>query len=124
MSNPSEGAAHLFIQLYLDEDVFKGLAQALRLRGYNAVSVHEIGRQGISDSEHLDCATAEGKALFTFNAPDFLALHIEYLAQGKSHLGIIASKQIPIGEAVRRLSRLLNTVTAEEMHNQFWWLAP
>jgi predicted nuclease of predicted toxin-antitoxin system len=124
MSNPSEGAAHLFIQLYLDEDVFKGLAQALRLRGYNAVSVHAIGRQGISDSEHLDRATAEGKALFTFNAPDFLALHIEYVAQGKSHSGIIASKQIPIGEAVRRLSRLLNTVTAEEMHNQFWWLAP
>ena len=124
MSNPTEGAARLFIQLYLDQDVFKGLAEALRLRGYNAVSVHEIDRQGISDSEHLDCAAAEGKALFTFNAPDFLALHIEYLAQGKSHSGIIASKQIPIGEAVRRLSRLLNTVTAEEMYNQYWWLAP
>ena len=124
MSNPSEEAARLFIQLYLDEDVFKGLAQALRLRGYSAVSVHEIDQQGISDSEHLDCAAAEGKVLFTLNAPNFLALHIEYLAQGKSHSGIIASKQIPIGEAVRRLSRLLNTVTAEEMYNQYWWLAP
>jgi len=45
----------LFIRLYLDEDVFKGIAPALRARGFDAVSVHELDRYGWSDAEHLIC---------------------------------------------------------------------
>ena len=32
----------LFIRLYLDEDVFKAVAPALRARGFDAVSVHDL----------------------------------------------------------------------------------
>jgi hypothetical protein len=73
----------LFIRLYLDEDVFKDAAQALRLRGFDAISVHELGRQGLPDEEQLRYAVAEGRAIFTFNALDYLALHVDYLATGQ-----------------------------------------
>ncbi len=39
-----EATSPLFIRLYLDEDVHRGVAAALRLRGLDAVSVHDQGR--------------------------------------------------------------------------------
>lgn len=116
----SKGA--LFIRLYLDEDIFKDVAQALRMRGFDAVSVHELGRQGFSDTEQLDYAATESRAVFSFNAVDYLALHREYRSSAKAHAGIIVSKQLPISEVIRRLLKLLNSVTATEMQNQLWWL--
>jgi hypothetical protein len=112
----------LFIRLYLDEDVFKNIAPALRARGFDAISVHELDHYGWSDAEHLTYAAAEGRALFTFNASDYITLHGEYLAEGKLHAGIIVSKQHTIRETLRRLLGFLNRVTADEMHNQLWWL--
>ena len=37
--------------LLLDEDVWPGLAATLRERGFDAVSVHELDRGGLSDAE-------------------------------------------------------------------------
>lgn len=76
-----ETSETLFIRLYLDEDVFKDIAPALRARGFDAVSVHELGHYGWSDVEHLAYASAERRAIFTFNASDYIALHKKYLAQ-------------------------------------------
>ncbi len=112
----------LFIRLYLDKDVFKDIAPALRTRGFDAISVHELDRYGWSDAEHLACAATEGRALFTFNASDYIILHEEYLAEGKLHAGIIVSKQHTIRETLRRLLGFLNRVTAGEVQNQLWWL--
>ena len=112
----------LFIRLHLDEDVFKDVAQALRLRGFDVISVHELSHQGLSDWEQLDNATATGRAIFTFNVVDYLALHSAYQSAAKEHAGIIVSKQLPINEVIRRLLQLLNSVSAAEMHNQLWWL--
>jgi len=112
----------LFIRLYLDEDVFKDVAPALRARGFDATSVHELGHYGWPDREHLAYAAAEEQAIFTFNAADYVALHRRYLAEGKPHARIIVSKQYPIRETLRRLLDLLNRVTADEMQNQLWWI--
>ncbi len=65
----------LFIRLYLDEDVFKAIAPALRARGFDAISVHDLQHYGWSDVQHLAYAAGEGRALFTFNAADYIALH-------------------------------------------------
>jgi len=117
-----ETSEPLFIRLYLDEDVFKDVVPALRARGFDAISVHELGHYGWPDAEHLARAAAEGRAIFTFNAADYIALHREYLDEGKSHAGIIVSKQHSIRETLHRLLDLLNRVTASEMQNQFWWI--
>lgn len=112
----------LFIHLYLDEDVFKAVAPALCARGFDAVSVHDLRHYGWSDAEHLTYAVAEGRALFTFNATDYIALHAAYMSEGKSHAGIIVAKQLPIRETIRRLLDLLNRVTADEVRDQLWWI--
>ena len=40
-----------FISLYLDEDVHKRAAAALRADGFDVVSVAELNRRGYSDEE-------------------------------------------------------------------------
>ena len=65
----------LFIQLYLDEDVYKDLAPALPARGFQAPSVHELARTGLSDADQLAYAASRQCALFPFNAPNYIALH-------------------------------------------------
>ena len=112
----------LFIRLYLDEDVHKRVASALRLRHFDVISAHEVGHWGLSDEEQLTYAATEGRALFTFNTADYLRLHLDWLQRGKEHYGIIVSNQLPIGETVRRLLNLLNRVSADEMRNEIRWL--
>lgn len=114
--------APLFIRLYLDEDIHKRVAAALRLRHFGVISAHEIGRWGLSDEEQLTYAAAEGQAIFSYNTPDYVKLHLDWLRQGKGHHGIIVSDQLPVGETVRRLLNLLNRVTADEIRNQIRWL--
>ena len=112
----------LFIRLYLDEDIHKRLAAALRLRNFDVTSVHELKRLGLSDEAQLAYATAEKRTLFTYNAVDYLRLHTEWLNDSRSHYGIIVSDQLPIGETIRRLLNLLNQVTADQVVNQLYWL--
>lgn len=114
--------SHLFIRLYLDEDVHKRVASALRLRHFDVFSAHDLQRWGLSDEEQLTYAAAEGRALFTYNTSDFLRLHLDWLQRGREHAGIIISDQLAIGEIVHRLLNLLNRVTADEMRNQLHWL--
>lgn len=115
-------SAPLFIRLYTDEDVHRGVAAALRLRGFDALSAHDGGRWGLSDAEQLAFAAAGQRALFTFNAVDFLHLHRDWIGAGRSHWGIIVSEQLPVGEVTRRLLQLLNRVAADEMRGQLYWL--
>ncbi len=114
--------ASLFIRLYLDEDVQKRVAPALRLRGFDATSAHELHRKGLSDEEQLSFSAVERRTIFTYNTSDFLQLHLEWLRLTKEHAGIIVSDQLPMGDVTRRLLNLINQVTADEMHNQIYWL--
>ena len=117
---PSEPS--LFIQLYLDEDVHKRVASALRLRHFDVISAHETGRWGLSDEEQLTYAVSQGRAIFTYNTSDYIQLHLDWIHRGKEHYGIIVSDQLPIGETIHRLLNLLNQVTADEMRNEIRWL--
>jgi len=62
------------ILLLLDEDVWVGLAAALRDRDYDVVAVGELGRKGLSDDQQFSYAVAEGRAILTHNAGDFIRL--------------------------------------------------
>ncbi|GBD99662.1 hypothetical protein BMS3Abin07_01700 [bacterium BMS3Abin07] len=81
------------IGLYLDEDVHKKIAVALRLKGYDVVSVHEVQKYSLSDYQQLEYAITEERAIFTFNAGDFNILHKEYMYSERSHFGIIVSSR-------------------------------
>ncbi len=109
-------------RLYLDEDVHKKVATALRLKGYNVISAHEAQKQSLSDYQQLEYAISQQRAIFTFNVGDFDRLHKEYLKSGKRHWGILLSKQIPVGETIKRLTRFLFTHSSEEIKNNIFWI--
>ena len=110
------------IRLYLDEDVHGSLGQALRQKGFDAVDVRECGNIGLTDIEQLEYAVQEDRVIFTFNAVDYIELHVLFLTTGKTHPGIVVSKQRPFGETLQRLVKLLDEVSVDEMRNQLRWL--
>jgi len=110
------------LKLYLDEDVHKKVATALRLKGYDVISSHEVQKQSLSNYQQLEYAISEQRAIFTFNIGDFKRLHEKYVLSGKSHSGIILSKQIPLRETVNRLTKFLFTRSSEEVKNNIFWI--
>ena len=114
------------LRLFLDEDAMaRAVAHNLRQRGVDITTVLEEGRLGFPDNEQLDFATAKGRVICTCNLRDFLTLHTEYLAQGKSHGGIILIHQqrFTIGEQVLRLLRLIQAKSPESMQNNIEFLS-
>jgi predicted nuclease of predicted toxin-antitoxin system len=108
----------IFIELYLDEDVDVLIAELLRGRGFSVTNTRDAGQLGCTDDEQLAYAAREQKTLVTHNRAHFEALAREYLAEGRSHAGIIlAGRNLPY-EIVRRLLLILNHVTADEMKDQ------
>src|SRR5438128_2350389 len=115
----------LFVRLYLDRHVMTRLATDLRPRGYDVLTTEEAGKDTASDEEQLRFATAEGRAIVTFNIRDFAPLHEQWQAARRTHAGIIVSQQLgsQYGLLLQRLLRLLNHFTAEEMVGNFVHLA-
>ena len=114
------GADRLYIFLYTDEDVTDRLASLLRERGYEAESALKAGTSGWSDEEQLAFAASRGWTLLTYNQKDFIALARRWNDAGRSHAGIILSRQFSIrqtGELLRQTCRLIESVSADEMRN-------
>lgn len=114
------------IRLYIDEDsMSRDLVRALRARGVDVTTALDEGMVGREDQEHLEYAAGQGRVLYSFNRRDFYRLHTLYLAQGKTHAGIILAHQqrYSIGEQVRRLLRLSATEPAEDIRNRVEFLS-
>ena len=110
--------SRLFIELYLDEDVDVLIAQLIRARRFVVVTTQEAGQLRNNDAEQLTYAVSQHKTLLTHNRVDFEALAQTYFVAGQPHDGIIVAVRRPPRDIARRLLRILNAVTAEEMHNQ------
>jgi len=109
--------------LYIDEDVHKNLAEELRQRGFDAISALEVGMMEVHDPQHLAFAVSQGRAVLSFNRGDFVRLHRQYMERGWEHYAIIVSPQYPIGETLRRVVRLMETLSAEDMMNRLEYLS-
>lgn len=72
------------IRLYLDENLSPKIAEQLKLRGIDSMSVRELGKLGDTDRNHLARSTRLGRVLVTSDA-DFLRL----AAEGIDHTGIV-----------------------------------
>ena len=118
------GTERVFISLYIDEDASKKFATVPRELGYDAVTTAEAGQLEADDEEQLKFATEQGRAILTFNAKHFQALHTRYCQEGREHAGIIVlNRKVSFSENLRRLLRLLDSVTAEEMRGQIKFLS-
>ena len=108
----------LFIALYLDEDVDVLVAELVQARGFDAETTYEAGQSGKSDDEQLMYATSQARVILTHNRIDFESLARKHAALQQEHAGmILAVRRSPYGIA-RRLLRLMNQVTADEMISQ------
>jgi hypothetical protein len=117
--------AGLGIRLYTDEMIHAGLAPALRRLGYDAESCQEAARSnlGIPDDEQLVYATSSGRAIYTCDIEDFLALDAAWKAAGRSHGGIIVSVQIDdFSELLQRVSSHLDTYSPAVQQDALLWL--
>jgi hypothetical protein len=112
------------VRLYLDEDASRhSIARELRLRGADVVASAEVGMGGKTDDQQLTWAAANGRAVYSYNRGDFYKLHTAWLRASRPHAGFILSRQdLGIGEQLRRLLRLINRLTPEDMANRIEFL--
>jgi hypothetical protein len=114
------------IRLYLDEDTSDAdLLEALRIRGVAVIAAAPSGRGGQHDDDQLRWAAEQHRVLYSFNRGDFCRIHSALMRAGKSHAGIILAVQqrYSVGEQMRRLLRLISSLTAEEMRNRIEFLS-
>jgi len=100
----------------MDGDLVRGL----RSRGIDLVTAADAGMIRRKDEEHLSFATLQGRALYSFNVGDFHEIHTEWTATGRGHAGIILAQQkrYSTGEQIRRLLRLIGSLSGEAMKNR------
>jgi predicted nuclease of predicted toxin-antitoxin system len=110
------------IKLLLDEHVWEGLAEALTQRGYDVVHISNTGQRGMDDEPLLAFATTQGRAVLTYNARHFVPLVRLWYEAGRVHAGVLLSTQLPPGELLRQVERLLATLSAGELKNTVRWL--
>jgi len=77
------------LKVYLDEDLAPGAAMALRRRGIDAVSAHEVGNRGLSDTAQLAFAAREKRCLATGNVRHFVRLGRDAIRDARPHAGIV-----------------------------------
>ena len=114
------------VRLYFDEDCMdRALVRTLRVRGADVLTALEADMIEVADDQHLEFATAQGRAIYSFNVSDFYRLHTLYLQQAKHHAGIILSRQqeYSVGDQMRRLLRLIGELTAEDMNDRVEFLS-
>lgn len=110
------------IKLYLDEDISDRLSVALRSRGYNVISAHEVEMQSKTDSEQLEYAIKHGCVILTQNVKHFINLQREYFTKGLQHQGILVTNVLPFKELMRRILNFMNKRYSDEMKNNLDWL--
>jgi hypothetical protein len=79
----------------------------------------------LSDDAQLTYASENGMAILTYNAQDFIPLAQAWYLAGRKHAGLILSEQFSqrqFGELLRRVLRLLNSLTADELYNHIIFL--
>jgi predicted nuclease of predicted toxin-antitoxin system len=91
------------VKLLLDEMYPPAVAEQLRVRGHDVVSVHDPDYrrlEGAADEELYTAAIAENRALATENVPDFHRLESAALARGEARAVLVytSNRQFPRGE--------------------------
>lgn len=110
-------------RFFTDEDIYAAIAIGLRKAGFDAISTPESGRISDDDDAQLEYAAADNRAFVTFNVADFAALHTDWIESGRHHAGIIVSQQRPIGDLLRRLLHLAQTLDGYELNDSLRFLS-
>jgi hypothetical protein len=110
------------IKLLLDEHIWEGLAEVLVQQGYDVVHISHTELRSVDDEPLLVFATAEGRAVLTYNIRHFVPLVRLWYEARREHAGVILSVQLPPGELLKQVERLLATLSADTLKNTVRWL--
>jgi hypothetical protein len=106
------------IRIYLDEHIPYAIAEGLRRRGVDVLTVQQAGRTGLSDAAQLSFAFSQRRVLITMDS-DFLVLAERFT----SYAGIAyANPSRSIGALIGSIMLLCDVLTAEEMMNHVEFL--
>jgi hypothetical protein len=128
-----DDAAPLFARMLCDVMIPAEFSEAIRLQGYDVLEARHLPIEVQQDDwAILAEAAQQQRAVVTCNysdpASNFCLIHEEWQHRGEEHAGIILIPQFQISSRLRRwevrdrLLDFLNQHTAEELHNQLWWL--
>jgi Domain of unknown function (DUF5615) len=113
-------------ELYFDENSgHSHRVGACRAAGHLVVTAAEAGMLGQSDPAHLDFAAAHNFVIVTEDVRDFAVLHKSFIAEGRSHAGILIVHQsdgIDPGEFVRCLLALDERLGGQPMSGRLEYL--
>lgn len=109
-------------KLLLDEQIWKRLAPLMREKGFDVVHVYEVGLDHVDDDIVLSAAVEKHRAVVTFNIKDFMPFITQYYDDGKKHYGIVVSDEISKGELQKRVTNLLENISAEDLKNTVRYL--
>ena len=105
--------------LLCDENVPYPIVKGLLRRGFDVLTVQEIGLHAAQDDIIMARALREGRIIYTLDA-DFLRLH----QAGQEHAGIFYHHQrkYSIKEAIRRITLACELFSTEDMKNRIEFL--
>jgi hypothetical protein len=123
----------LFARLLCDIMIPAEFSEAMRSQEYDVVEARDLPIEVQQDDWAILAEAAnEQRVVVTCNYSDpssnFCLIHDEWQTEGKEHAGIILIPQFQISNRLRRwevrdrLLEFLNQHTADELHNQLWWL--
>jgi len=126
------------MRLLLDELCPRGVAEGLRQRGHDVVSLHDTSHRhlrGHRDEDVLNAASEERRAVVTDNVGDFLSIHRQWLARGHPHHGLVlfTNRSFPrhrpdrfVRSMLHALGELLESHPGAGLEATSWlhWLAP
>ena len=95
------------MRFLLDEDLPPRAAEISRGLGLDAVSVHELGRQGFSDRDQLRFASVEERIFLTRNHRDFIELTVEFYRAGEAYTGVLLVRRHLPNDRPARISHSL-----------------
>lgn len=107
------------------------MAVELRRRGYDAVAVTErLELRQLLDTQILAAAVDERRAIVTEDIGGFSALHLQYLAAGKVHFGIVFTHPRRFHRKLHGSAALLRALDEwldlhpedDVLSNQMYWL--
>jgi uncharacterized protein with PIN domain len=106
------------IRFYLDEHIPNAIAEGVRRRGIDVLTISEAGKLGASDEEHFAFARQQGRVIVTHDT-DFLRL----AADSSDHSGVVyAPQERTIGEMVRKLSLIARVIKEEKMRGHIEYI--
>ena len=109
--------------LFLDQDVPVQLAGMLRGHGLGVLTTLEAARLGAPDSDQLDFAADQGRAILTRNRVDFEDLHLERITAGVEHSGIIiAVRRFDLHVTRDKILQLFDRLDREQLRNGIFYV--